>query len=226
MDLPEYWLPRPQMAVDKRTQAVFDDLFSEATAQDEVLELDYALSAPKWQFLCYLADQHDIVLHGSGDPHIIHFEPRESNDLNEFGRQKAVFAAADGIWAMFFAIVDRKTYPVSVSNAGIQLIDEDGLASDPFYVFSVSQEVLPQGPWRTGSVYLLPSETFIAQPSMQFGEYEVRILQMASLVPVKPLARLEVSPDDFPFLEQIRGHDDARLGEYATAMQTGGAWPA
>lgn len=226
MKLPEYWIPRPQMSLDKNMKAAFDDLLVEATAQDEVLGLDYTLLAPKWQFLCYLADQHDIVLHGSGDPHIIHFEPRESNDLNEFGRQKAVFAAADGIWAMFFAIVDRETYPMSVSNAGIQLIDADGQASDPFYVFSVSREVLPQQPWRTGSVYLLPSETFVAQPPMQFGEYEVRILQMASLVPVKPLARLEVSPDDFPFLDQIRGHDDARLQEYATAMQTGRAWPA
>jgi hypothetical protein len=39
------------------------------------------------------------------------------------------------------------------------------------------------------------------------------------------LAKLMVTPEDFPFLTQIRGHDDQRLQEYATALQTGAPWP-
>jgi len=51
------------------------------------------------------------------------------------------------------------------------------------------------------------------------------IPQLASPVHVKPLARLEIRPEDFPFLSQIRGHDDSRLAEYGIAMQAGAPWP-
>jgi hypothetical protein len=145
--------------------------------------------------------------------------------LNEFGAQTAVYGAADGLWAMFFAILDREHWPMSTSNACIRLVDEAGEVSDPRYVFSISHTALRQKPWRTGMVYLLPGATFINQPSLQFGPNEVRIPQLASLVPVKPFARLEVAPEDFPFLEDIRGLDDDRLGEYGQAMQSGSPWP-
>jgi hypothetical protein len=60
---------------------------------------------------------------------------------------------------------------------------------------------------------------------LPFGSHEVQIAQLASFVPVQPLAKLTVTPSDFPFLTQIRGHDDQRLQEYATALQTGAPWP-
>lgn len=56
---------------------------------------------------------------------------------------------------------------------------------------------------------------------MTFGSYQVHIAQLASFVPVELLAKLTVTPEDFPFLTQIRGHDDERLQEYATVLQTG-----
>ena len=43
--------------------------------------------------------------------------------------------------------------------------------------------------------------------------------------PEEPLAKLTVTPEDFPFLTQIRGHDDERLQDYANALQTGAPWP-
>jgi hypothetical protein len=42
---------------------------------------------------------------------------------------------------------------------------------------------------------------------------------------VKPLAYVEVGPQDFPFLQEIRGLDDDRLAEYGQAMQSGAPWP-
>ena len=51
------------------------------------------------------------------------------------------------------------------------------------------------------------------------------IPQLASLVPVKPFAKLEVLPEDFPFLKDIRGLDDNRLEEYGQAMASGAPWP-
>jgi hypothetical protein len=72
---------------------------------------------------------------------------------------------------------------------------------------------------------MLPGDTFVNQPSLRFGPYEVRVPQLASLVPVKPIARLEVATEDFPLLKDIRGLDDARLPEYGQAMQNGAPWP-
>ena len=224
MILPDYWLTRPGVNFDERTQAAFDELLKATLDMGGCPTIEFTLPWPKWQFLCHIADHHDIALHGSGDPNIALFEPRQSNDLSEFGNQKAVYAAADGLWAMFFAIVDRERV-MSITNACVRLADETGNFHGPFYVFSVSQAALPKQPWRTGTVYLLPRSTFTLQPSITFGPNEVHIAQLASLMPVQPLAKLTVTPGDFPFLTQIRGHDDQRLQEYATALQTGAPWP-
>jgi hypothetical protein len=225
MVLPDYWLYRPSMDLDSETRGEFDALLAWAGANGPNAELSYTLARPKWQFLCYAAEAHGLALHGTGDHTIQLFEPRPSNDLSEFGRQTAVYAAGDGLWAMYFAIIDRQRFDMSLNNACIRLADADGQVSPPRYVFSISQAALAQRPWRTGSVYLLPAETFILQPPMAFGPYEVRIPQLASLTAVRPLARLAVAPEDFPLRDQIRGHDDARMPEYAQAMMTAGPWP-
>jgi hypothetical protein len=225
MILPDYWLTRPSVDFDERMHTAFDDLWKTALDTGGCPAIHYSLPWPKWQFLCHLADLHGIALHGSGNPDIDIFEPRQSMDLTEFGKQKAVYAAADGLWAMFFAIVDRERVE-SITNACVRLADETGSLHGPYYVFSVSRSALPKQPWRTGTVYLLPQSTFTIQPPMEFGAYQVHIAQLASLEPVRPLAKLTVTPADFPFLMQIRGHDDQRLQEYANALQTGAPWPS
>jgi hypothetical protein len=225
MLLPDYWLTRPSSNVDEGARIAFDELLNTTLSIGRCPTIEYTLPWPKWQFLCHLADHQDIALHGSGDPNIALFEPRQSNDLNEFGNQKAVYAASDGPWAMFFAIVDRERV-TSITNACVRIADETGNLDGPYYVFSVSQSALPNQPWRTGTVYLLPRSTFTLQPPITFGPNQVHIAQLASLVPVQPLAKLTVTPADFPFLMQIRGHDDQRLQEYATALQTGAPWPS
>lgn len=224
MNLPDYWLTRPDPPPDEEAQLAFDELLTSTLRNGDCPTIAYQLPWPRWQFLCHVADHHHIALHGSDNPSIALFEPRQSNDLNEFGNQTAVYAASDGLWAMFFAIVDRERVG-SITNACVRLADESGSLPGPYYVFSVSQSALPSQPWRTGMVYLLPRDSFIQQPPLPFGSYQVQIAQLASIVPVLPLAKLTVTPADFPFLSQIRGHDDKRLQEYATALQTGGEWP-
>lgn len=223
--LPDYWLTRPNPNDNAELEAAFDSLLQTTLSHGGCPTIQFDLPAPKWQFLCYLAERHDIALHGSGNPDITLFEPRQANDLNAFGRQKAVYAASDGIWAMFFAIADRDRFAMSVTNACIRLVDASGQAHGPYYVFSVSQSARALQPWRTGTVYLLPRATFTTQPPIPFGSSEVHIAQLASALPVQPLAKLTVTPAEFPFLAHIRGHDDQRLQEYATALQTGAPWP-
>jgi hypothetical protein len=226
MHLPDYWMEQPKLNLDVSTRTAFDKIIQNFHSGVKTIpSIPYNLPAPIWQFLCYAADTYPLTLHGSEDSEIQLFEPRQSNDLTEFGNQKAVYAAGDGIWAMFFAIVDRSRFAMSVTNACIRVSSPDGSTFGPFYVFSVSRWALIKNPWRTGTVYLLPRATFINQDPIPFGENQVHIPQLASLEPVKPLAKITVRPQDFPFLEHIRDHDDERLAEYARAMESGSPWP-
>ncbi len=225
MQIPAYWLPIPEISLDSETRQAFDQLYRQFIAQPQSGPMPYTLAAPKWQFLNYVAETYNLALHGSGNLAITHFEPRQPLDLSAFGNQLAVYAATDAIWAMFFAISDREHFDVSVTNGCIRVVTASGEVSPPHYFFSMTREILHQGPWRTGAIYLLPRASFAQEPPMYVEGLEVHSAQLASLVPVDPLAHLIVEPDDFPFLKQIRGHEDSRLAEYAQAMQTGAPWP-
>ena len=131
MILPEYWLTRPGADLDETTRNAFDELLNTTVNAGDCPTIEFTLPYPKWQFLCYLADHHDIALHGSGNADIARFEPRQSNDLNEFGNQKAVYAASDGLWAMFFAVVDRDRV-TSITNACVRLADETRNLHGPY----------------------------------------------------------------------------------------------
>jgi hypothetical protein len=224
VQLPDYWLSRPADDPTPDIRAALDAVWERALLRGGCPFVSDDLPAPKWQLLCHLADVHGFVLHGSGDPDIGAFEPRQAIDLQAFGNQRAVYGAGDGIWAMFFAVADRDRIG-SVTNACVRLADATGRVSEPRYVFSVSRPALALRPWRPGTVYVLPGDTFTLQPPLRFGEYEVRVPQLASLVSVTPIARVAVEPADFPFLAQVRAHDDDRLAEYARALETGAPWP-
>ena len=224
MQLPSYYSPRPAMELDAATTATFERLYAEAVAHGAGTEIDYNLSAPKWQFLCYLSDTKGILMHGSGNPSISQFEPRQSNDITEFGNRRAVYAASDGIWAMYFAIVDRDRHVTSLMNACFRVLQEGDNWSDCYYFFSVNGDALPHRPWRKGTVYLLPSATFEKQPPVQSRGTMLEIAQWAGPVAVKPLAKLTVNPEDFPFLAQIYPHDPEVVVERAKQNPDGFPW--
>lgn len=193
------------MPTDAGTLKAFNSVYDEAVARGG--EIDYRLAAPRWQFLCHVADRREVVLHGSGNAQISIFEPRQSDDVNEFGDRKAVYAASDGIWPIYFAILDRDRYPMSLINSSARFDLGEGRLSDPHYFFSIAAEALAQRPYRRGSVYLLPRASFEQQAAIQLRGTTIWPEQWASLEPVRPLARLAVGPEDFPFLAQMRGHD-------------------
>jgi hypothetical protein len=205
--LPDYWIERPPLGLSDATRSAID-----AFLEDRQLEVDTVVrengDVSTWEFLCGIAARREIAFHGTGDPNIDSFEPRKPIDFAPFGDQKAVFATSDPIWAMFYAIVDRDRYGLTLNNGCIMLMDSEGRPGPPHYYFSVSRDALPQRPWRTGYVYFLPAQTFVEQPSGPYAGHTARVPQLASPVAVRPFARLEVAPSDFPFLPHIRGHDD------------------
>ena len=224
-------MERPPISLDRCTRSAIEEFLSlgQPRGADRLLDVDAILRArgnvTPWQFLCGLADCREIAFHGTGDPNIESFEPREPVDFAPFGQQKAVFATSDPIWAMFYAIVDRDRYPLTLNNGCILLMDAEGRPGLPHYYFSITRNALHRRPWRTGYVYFLPTESFVEQPAGTYAGHVARIPQLASPAAVTPFARLQVAPNDFPFLAQIRGHEDDLLAEYAQAVMAAAPWP-
>jgi len=223
MQMPPHFLARPPDHPDAAAEAGSEALYLALIEQGGGGLISYALPAPRWRFLCWLTDNKAVLLHGSGNGDIGRFEPRKADDVDEFGNRRAVYAASDGIWPIFYAILDRERHPMSLINGCFRAAEKGGL-TEPFYFFSVSRSALCHRPWRRGFVYLLPRETFKRQPPLHTGDGAFHVQQWASLVPVAPLARIAVGPEDFPFLEQIRGHDDAVVWERAAANPDGFPW--
>src|SRR5262249_14452598 len=139
--------------------------------------ITYALAAPKWQFLCYLCERKSIVLHGSGDPDIAKLEPRKSADVIAFGNREAVYAAADGIWPLFFAIVNRSLPVTSLVNSCVRVVEPPDLDGGPYYFFSIDAADHLGSPWRNGTVYLLPGATFERQQLQRYGDLTIESAQ-------------------------------------------------
>src|SRR5215213_2338581 len=173
--LPSYYLPRPALDLTAEQIAAFEDLYARAVAPGGGGEITYTLDAPRWQVLCWLTDTQDVLLHGSGNPAIAEFEPRQSNDTEEFGNRKAVYAASDGLWAMYFALMDRDQHVEGLANAAFRLVDADGRRSVPYYFFAISGPQLPAAPWRNGMIYILPRTTFEQQALRARDEQVVEI---------------------------------------------------
>jgi hypothetical protein len=213
--LPDWVVARPTGPDDEVT-AQFSQLWAEHLAGGTGRVVDYRLAAPRWQFLCWLADTQDVLLHGSGSADIVEFEPRKADDVGEFGARVAVYAASDGLWPMYFAIVDR-TVVGSLVNASLHVLDDEGQRAGSYYYFSVDRDALAAGAWRPGSVYVLPRDTFESQPEEVTNGIRLASTQWASPVPVRPLARLDVRPEDFPLLDEVHGHDPAEVTARAAA---------
>jgi hypothetical protein len=218
------------MSLSSSTRTAVEELLSLADdLPSHPLDVNALLSRygdiDTWKFLCGVADRRRIAFHGTGDADIESFEPRHAIDFAPFGDQKAVFATSDPVWAMFYAIVDRDRHEITLNNGCIFLLDAEGRPGVPHYYFSISRQILPERPWRDGYVYLLPADSFVEQAPGEYGGSSARVPQLASPVPVTPFARLGIAPGDFPFLAQIRGHDDERLAEYAQAVMSAAPWP-
>lgn len=222
--MPDHMLPRPPMPDDPALLAAFDALLEAAVRADPGGTLDYRLAAPKWQFLCHVADQHGLILHGSQNAAIARFEPRKANDAHPFGDRSAVYGARDGIWPLYYAILDRATHPILLLNSAVRIESLDGTLGEPHYFFSISESARVRRPYRPGTVYLLPASGFEAMPPMVIDGARGHVPQWACLSEVTPLARLAVDPEDFPFLQQMRGHDDVTVLARARANPDGFPW--
>jgi hypothetical protein len=223
MQVPAFFLPRPEYDVTPEKRAAFENLFQSTPAGDWV---DYHLPYPKWQYLSYLCDTKEIVLHGSQNLDIDQVEPRQAIDIRAYSNQRAIYATTDGIWVIYFAILDRKKYPeMSLFNSCLQARFSPDQLTDPIYFFSITYTVLLQKPWCEGAIYILPRQSFTREAAQQVQGIEILFPHWISTLPTSPIAKLLVSPQDFLFLDQIHGHNDEKLVQLATADPNGMPWP-
>jgi len=201
----------------------FEDFWQSTRRGDFV---DYRLPYPKWQYLSHLCETKELVLHGSQNQGISIVEPRQANDKKAFSNQRAIYATTDGIWVLYFAILDRKKYPeMTLFNSCLRARISADQLSDPMYFFSITCSVLLQKPWCEGMIYILPRQSFEQEASQQVQGVEIVFPHWISPLPADPVAKLHVGPQDFPFLAQIHGHNEEKLVQLATANPSGFPWP-
>lgn len=205
----EFLLTRPASSLSLADRTELDGAL-EAARSAGFLEL----KCSAWEALCHFTDHCGLMAHGTSDADIQEFVPRQANDVFEFGAQKAVYAASDGLWAMFYAILDR-SQGMGMHNVCFSFVDE----GEPLYFFSVTKRA-----FSPGYVYLLPRATFVQDPEGELGGRKIRVAQWASLEPVRPVAKVRVQPEDFPFLHAIRLHDGAELAERIAVNPGGFPW--
>ena len=105
MKAQDWLLPRPPFDMTPEKLRAFENLWQ---SRNEGGLIDYSLPHPKWQFLSHLCETKDLVLHGSQNCSIPIVEPRQANDIRAYSNQSAIYATTDGIWVIYFAILDRR----------------------------------------------------------------------------------------------------------------------
>lgn len=207
--------PAPVLTLDSRKIEAFEHLFSEVQRLGSAAFIDYNIPYPKHEFLRYVADRKPILLHGSNSPDLKLLLPvRNSTDGRPAMNKSSIFASADGIFPMFFAILERENFVGSMSNGAYRLLDATGVATT-YYFFSINEAMLKLRPFRRGTIYLLPRERF----KVAAEGYGVMVEEWISQQPVPVLAKLSISPEDFPLLDSIWGHNEIELGRLAQTLK-------
>lgn len=225
MDVPTPWLPRPDTGWSHGLERRLRGLAAWSLGAGDAGWIEAPPPVAPWSFLTWLGEIEGCLLHGSADPAIDRFTPRSPADRSPdaFSKQRAVFATSDGIWAAFYAILDRQAPSLRFLNAALQFRSGSERWSRMHYYFSVSARA-PRAPWRPGVVYVLPPDGFRRQRPYRLGSSLVREPHYANPRPVRPLARMRVTPRDFPFLESVARHDPDVVDARAAADPHGFPW--
>jgi len=184
----------PVVTVDAGTEAAF-----EAASAALLAGRSAAIPEPRLDFFRWLAGARDVVFHGSQRNDLTELSTeRRSQDATEWGNQQAVYATTDPVWAIYFACLRRDRGWTGTRNGTLAPAGGPLYPRSYFFLHNRGSES-PQrfGP---GSLYLLPSETFEAEPPLAGA---IDTAHLVSRVPVRPIARIDVTPADFPFAHRI-----------------------
>jgi len=189
--------------LDETQRLAFDALFDSALQSGPNTQIVYNLPYPKADFLNYLCDWRGFVAHGSPMHDLEMLEPiRKSSDDNEFGNRQQIFCSPDAMWACWFAILDKGKYNLT-RNGSIRV--GVGKKRVKYYHFELPKKNEADKPFTNGMIYICHAEDFPDKrpfPILNWLNGEVE--EWGSTKPVKPLAKLPISPSDFPYLNQVQ----------------------
>lgn len=180
-------------------------------------DLDYRIDVPKWQFLHYLVERHRVLLHGSPTPGIDVLRPRSRSwGGGRTSGQPGVFAVDHALMAMYFGIVDRGA--VNYMTNEIWTGKTPDKSAIRCFVLAAEFAGLAAQSFQAATIYILPAHSFT-----MMGE-------LSSLVPVRPYARLAITPSDYPLLDHLWGSDvgplSTQFGDRYPFLQDVGIWPS
>ena len=200
MNIEKFQIPIKNNKEIKDKEKDFAKLWQEVITnknKEELLAVNYDLPYPKEDLLTYLVTNKEVVLHGSDKKDIEILEPKQANDrAKEFGNKNGVYVVTDSVLPIFYAIQNRE----KISGLIISGVESDSDTKEKKYEFKMSKKVLDTKPWTNGMVYILDKNNF-QQGVDDSGEL---IDEWVSEMPIKPLAKLEVQPEDFRFLNKIK----------------------
>ncbi|MGP4072915.1 hypothetical protein ACTWQB_10215 [Piscibacillus sp. B03] len=177
----------PEQAIEE-----FDEMFIRYISTGDGNIFTYNSRYPLYMFLNYVIETKGLVVHGSNNSSINIFKPRNSTLFN--GKPiKAVFASSDGVWSLFFAVLNRKGYVGSIRNLCLSVTTNKG--KQRYYYFSTNNN--DSNRWKDGTIYFF-SKTLFKQGGIRD--------EWVCETELEPLAKLTVTPSDFPFLNKVRVH--------------------
>lgn len=189
--------------VDATRKQAFDILLDTALVGNSSKPIRYNLAYPKADFLNYICDWRKFVVHGSPLDDLETLQPiRKSSDENEFGNRQQIFCSPDAMWAMWFAILDKSQY--NFTRNGCVRVGR-GPKRVKYYHFELPNENKTNNPFTEGMIYIARAQDFPDRRTYPILDwFDGEIEEWGSTQPVKPLARLRVSPRDFPYLDQVQ----------------------
>ncbi|MBT2738623.1 hypothetical protein [Bacillus sp. ISL-7] len=171
----------------------FDVMYKRYISTGDGNYIFYNSKYPLYLFLNYVIENKSVLVHGSNSYLIDNFEPRKSSLFN--GKPiNAIFAASDGVWSLFFAVKNRKGYVGSIRNLCLTVPTNKGIKR--YYYFSTNNDDI-RDIWTSGTIYFFSKHLFKKGGIRDEWVCEEKI---------RPLAKLSVTPNDFPFLEKVSIH--------------------
>jgi len=189
--------------VDSARKQAFDAVLDAALVGDSRKPISYNLSFPKAEFLNYVCDWRGFVIHGSPVRDLEILQPiRIGHDDNDFGNRRQIFCSPDAMWAMWFAILDKSKYNLT-RNGGVRV--GSGSQRVKYYHFELPKQNKENNPFTEGMLYIARAQDFPdKRPYPMLDWFDGEIEEWGSTRPVTPVARLRVSPRDFPYLDQVQ----------------------
>jgi hypothetical protein len=179
----------PRYSPDPERDHALAALTDAALAGDGTLDAS-SCPFPAHELLSYLVVARGFLLHGSNRADIQVLEPRPARDFRT--ELDAVVACDDGIWPIFYAVLDRSRGDANVFTACMHLGRARRLRR--FYMFVLFHaDPADRETWTRGVVYALRRNGF----RREWGN------EWVSPAPTRPVLRVLVGPEDFPLRSSV-----------------------